>query len=71
MKFTEIDREDFRNLLHEISEAYMPFGKYGPEKYPPCGVPLTDLPPEYYSWLTGTGRKSEVNRRMKQGRKRV
>ena len=44
MNFTEIDREDFRNLLHEISEAYMPFGKYGPGKYPPCGVPLTDLP---------------------------
>ena len=40
MNFTEIDREDFRNLLHEISEAYMPYGKYGPEKYPPCGVPL-------------------------------
>lgn len=55
MKFTEIDREDFRNLLHEISEAYMPFGKYGPAKYPPCGVPLTDLPPEYLSWFAERG----------------
>jgi hypothetical protein len=35
MNFTEIDREDFRNLLHEISEAYMPYGKYGPESIRP------------------------------------
>jgi uncharacterized protein (DUF3820 family) len=55
MNFTEIDREDFRNLLHEISEAYMPFGKYGPDNYPPRGVPLTDLPPEYYSWFAERG----------------
>lgn len=55
MNFTEIDRDDFRNLLLEISEAYMPFGKYGPEHYPPRGVPLTDLPPEYLSWFAERG----------------
>ncbi|HBE97333.1 MAG TPA: hypothetical protein DDW68_09195, partial [Verrucomicrobiales bacterium] len=47
MDFTEIDREDFRNLLVEIAEAHMPFGKYGPKNYPPRGVSLIDLPPEY------------------------
>ncbi len=55
MDFTEIDREDFRNLLSEIADAHMPFGKYGPDHYPPRGVPLTDLPPEYYSWFAERG----------------
>lgn len=55
MDFTEIDREDFRNLLGEIAEAYMPFGKYGPKDYPPRGVPLTDLPPEYLAWFMERG----------------
>lgn len=55
MNFTEIDREDFRNLLSEIAEAHMPFGKYGPKDYPPRGVPLTDLPPEYFSWFAERG----------------
>lgn len=55
MDFTEIDREDFRNLLSEIAEGHMPFGKYGPEHYPPRGIPLTDLPPEYLSWFAERG----------------
>ena len=55
MDFTEIDREDFRNLLMEIAEAHMPFGKYGPEHYPPRGIPLTDLPPEYLGWFAERG----------------
>lgn len=55
MDFTEIDREDFRQLLREIAGAYMPFGKYGPEHYPPRGVPLTDLPPEYLTWFAERG----------------
>ncbi len=55
MNFTEIDREDFRQLLMEIAESYMPFGKYGPKEYPPRGVPLIDLPPEYYQWFHERG----------------
>lgn len=51
MEFTEIDREDFRALLGEIAVARMPFGKYGPEHYPPQGMPLIDLPPEYLTWF--------------------
>jgi len=53
--FTEIDREDFRNLLSEIAGAYMPFGKYGPDHFPPRGLPLTDLPPEYLTWFAERG----------------
>ncbi len=55
MEFTEIDREDFRNLLEEISRARMPFGKFGIKAYPPAGVPIIDLPPEYLSWFKERG----------------
>ncbi len=52
---TEIDREDFRNLLIEIGKTRMPFGKFGPKDYPPAGVPIMDLPPEYLSWFFERG----------------
>jgi uncharacterized protein (DUF3820 family) len=55
MNFTEIDREDFRNLLAEIAKARMPFGKFGPKDYPPLGVPIMDLPPEYLAWFKERG----------------
>jgi uncharacterized protein (DUF3820 family) len=55
MKFTEIDREEFRNLLMEIGETWMPFGKFGPKSYPPRGVPIMDLPPEYLTWFKERG----------------
>ena len=55
IEFTDIDREDFANLLVEISEAYMPFGKFGPKEYPPRGVPIIDLPPEYLMWFKERG----------------
>jgi uncharacterized protein (DUF3820 family) len=50
-----IDREDFRNLLQEISEMPMPFGKYGPEHHPPRGFPIHDLPIEYLTWFKERG----------------
>jgi uncharacterized protein len=49
--FTEIDREDFRNLLMEIAKTRMPFGKFGIKEYPPAGVPIMDLPIEYLAWF--------------------
>lgn len=52
---TEIDREDFRNLLVEISGARMPYGMFGPKHYPPDGVPVMDLPPEYLIWFKQRG----------------
>jgi len=55
MDLTEIDREDFRRLLLEIGEVRMPFGKFGPKDYPPVGVPLIDLPPEYLVWFKERG----------------
>ena len=55
MEFTEIDREDFRNLLDEIGRMHMPFGKFGPKDYPPRGVPIIDLPPEYLAWFKERG----------------
>jgi hypothetical protein len=55
MKFTEIDHEDFRNLLVEIAKTRMPFGKFGIKAYPPSGVPIIDLPPEYLSWFKERG----------------
>ncbi len=53
--FTEIDREDFRNLLIEIGRSRMPFGKFGIKAYPPAGVPIMDLPPEYLEWFKERG----------------
>ena len=53
--FTEIDREDFRNLLIEIGKTRIPFGKFGIKAYPPAGVPIMDLPPEYLSWFQERG----------------
>jgi len=55
MDLTEIDREDFRNLLVEIGRMRMPFGRFGPKDYPPAGVPLVDLPPEYLIWFKQRG----------------
>ena len=55
MKFTEIDHDDFRNLLTEIAKTRMPFGKFGIKAYPPAGVPIIDLPPEYLSWFKERG----------------
>ena len=55
MDITEIDREDFRNLLEEIGNTRMPFGKFGIKAYPPNGVPITDLPPEYLAWFKERG----------------
>lgn len=53
--FTEIDREDFRNLLVEIGNTHMPFGKFGIKSYPPAGVPIMDLPIEYLVWFKDRG----------------
>ncbi|MEI6872944.1 MAG: DUF3820 family protein, partial [Verrucomicrobiota bacterium] len=41
--------------LEEIGGTFMPFGKFGPEHYPPRGVPVFDLPVEYLGWFAGKG----------------
>ena len=55
MDFTQIDRDDFRNLLEDIGKTCMPFGKFGPNFHPPRGVPIMDLPAEYLSWFKERG----------------
>ncbi|WP_075090922.1 DUF3820 family protein [Haloferula sp. BvORR071] len=52
---TDIEREDFRNLLAEIGGTYMPFGKYGRMAVPPRGMPIYDLPEEYLFWFKERG----------------
>lgn len=41
--------------LKDIEALHMPFGKYGPDHYPPRGVPLYDLPVEYLAWFQRKG----------------
>jgi uncharacterized protein (DUF3820 family) len=41
--------------LSDLGRLHMPFGKYGPEHYPPLGVPLYDLPLEYLIWFERRG----------------
>ncbi len=55
MEFTDIDRDDFRNLLMEIGDMMMPFGRFGPADFPPRGLPIMDLPPEYLQWFAERG----------------
>jgi hypothetical protein len=47
--------EDLRQLVQEISTMHMPFGMYGPQKYPPHGCPIMDLPIEYLTWFKERG----------------
>ncbi len=47
--------DDLRELLVQIAEASMPFGMYGPAKFPPNGCPLSDLPAEYLDWFAQRG----------------
>jgi uncharacterized protein (DUF3820 family) len=37
--------------LDEIERTAMPFGKFGPDHFPPRGVPIYDLPVEYLAWF--------------------
>ncbi len=41
--------------LADIARLHMPFGKFGPEHFPPHGVPIYDLPAEYLQWFTRHG----------------
>ncbi len=41
--------------LAAIEGMFMPFGRYGPEEFPPRGVPIFDLPVEYLGWFASKG----------------
>ena len=51
--------EDYRSRivaeLAEIARMRMPFGKFGPQHFPPHGVPIHDLPVEYLGWFAKKG----------------
>jgi uncharacterized protein (DUF3820 family) len=49
------DREEFRELLVEIGDTNMPFGRFGPDHFPPRGLPIMDLPEEYLAWFQQRG----------------
>lgn len=50
-----MDEERLRDWMAadmaDIAMTRMPFGKYGPDNYPPRGVLLYDLPEEYLAWF--------------------
>lgn len=37
--------------MQAIANTHMPFGKYGPNLFPPHGLPIYDLPAEYLGWF--------------------
>jgi uncharacterized protein (DUF3820 family) len=41
--------------LAEIAKTHMPFGRYGPQSYPPLGIPIYDLPAEYLQYFATKG----------------
>ncbi len=47
--------DDLRKLIAEIAQMHVPFGMYGPAKYPPKGCPLMDVPQEYLAWFQAKG----------------
>ena len=48
-------QQDLAAALAEIGRLHMPFGKYGPQSFPPNGVPLYDLPVDYLIWFKQKG----------------
>lgn len=41
--------------MDAIGRMHMPFGKFGPQSFPPRGVPVYDLPVEYLAWFARQG----------------
>lgn len=52
--------------LGDIARLHMPFGKFGPDHFPPRGVPIYDLPTEYLQWFNQNGwPKGELGRLLR------
>ena len=52
--------------LADIARLHMPFGKYGPDNFPPRGVPIYDLPVDYLLWFSIRGwPKGELGRLLR------
>ena len=50
-----LDPDEFAQTMRDIEHWHMPFGKYGPDFFPPSGTPLYDLPLEYLQWFSDRG----------------
>src|SRR5437763_10425203 len=37
--------------MAQIARTHMPFGRFGPENFPPHGLPIYDLPAEYLQYF--------------------
>ena len=48
-------RENMAEALQAFHTTHLPFGKYGPQHYPPRGLPLAQLPAEYLMWFKQQG----------------
>jgi uncharacterized protein (DUF3820 family) len=51
----EDQEENLQELLREIASTHMPFGKFGPDHFPPHGIRLCDLPYEYLRFFERKG----------------
>lgn len=53
--------------MADIARLHMPFGKFGPDKFPPRGIPIYDLPVEYLNWFAQRGGwpKGELGRLLR------
>jgi uncharacterized protein len=47
--------DGIRRDWEDLGRARMPFGKYGPDHYPPEGLLLRELPLEYLAWFARKG----------------
>jgi len=52
---TDDFNERIRRDLEDLGRIRMPFGKYGPDHYPPEGLLLWELPLEYLAWFARKG----------------
>lgn len=48
-------KQDLAETLAAIGRTHMPFGKFGPDAFPPKGMPIYDLPYEYLRWFERKG----------------
>lgn len=48
-------RDNLAGMLEDLGSTHMPFGKYGPQHYPPKGLPIHQLPAEYLMWFKHKG----------------
>jgi uncharacterized protein (DUF3820 family) len=55
LRLLPMDNEDIKQVLQELNGTHMPFGKFGPEKFPPYGLPICDLPYEYLAYFERKG----------------